>query len=255
MSISEQKARVSGPILNAVLFSVFSNVLMLTGPMFMLLVYDRVLGSRSEETLVALFLLVAALFAMFGLLEFARGRLLARAGARLSSSLQRRIFGAVIDRAGRNKSNQISATALQDMEAVHVALASPVALAILDLPWTPVFIAVIFVFHPTLGWFAVGASVLLICIAILNQLVTQRRIRAASALTAEAAGFAQQAEFSAELVVGQGMETTVTDRWVDMRSAGAHCAACQHSLQKEFIACGRGRRVNNRYAGPGAIKK
>ena len=73
-------------------FSVFVNLLMLTGPLFMLQVYDRVLGSRSEETLVALFLLVGALYGLMGLLDYARGRVLARCGARFQEKLDERVF-------------------------------------------------------------------------------------------------------------------------------------------------------------------
>src|SRR5690625_7226840 len=76
----------------------FVNLLMLTGPLFMLQVYDRVLASRSEETLAFLFLLVTGLFFLYGLLEFVRGRVLARAGARFQSLLDIRVFEAVLRR-------------------------------------------------------------------------------------------------------------------------------------------------------------
>ncbi|HET7410569.1 MAG TPA: type I secretion system permease/ATPase, partial [Paracoccaceae bacterium] len=69
-------------MVSVAVFSVFVNLLMLTGPLFMLQVYDRVLASRSEETLTALLVLITGLFLLYGLLEFARGRVLARAGAR-----------------------------------------------------------------------------------------------------------------------------------------------------------------------------
>ena len=75
-------------------FSIFVNLLMLTGPLFMLQVYDRVLGSRSEETLVALFALVAALYLFMGFLDYARGRLLARFAVRFREQLDRRVFDA-----------------------------------------------------------------------------------------------------------------------------------------------------------------
>ena len=78
------------------IFSFFVNLLMLTGPIFMLQVYDRVLGSRSEETLLALFILMGFLFAMMGFLDYARGRVLARIGARFQDKLDRRVFAAVL---------------------------------------------------------------------------------------------------------------------------------------------------------------
>ncbi|MFV2003035.1 MAG: ABC transporter transmembrane domain-containing protein, partial [Paracoccaceae bacterium] len=79
-------------------FSVFVNLLMLTGPLFMLQIYDRVLSSRSEETLVALFVLVAALFAIMGVLDYVRGRIAARIGASFQTRLAQRVFKALLDR-------------------------------------------------------------------------------------------------------------------------------------------------------------
>ena len=84
------------------LFSVFVNLLMLTGPLFMLQVYDRVLTSRSEPTLVALIVIVAFLFLMMGLLDHFRARVLARAGARFQARLDPRVLGAILARAGRS---------------------------------------------------------------------------------------------------------------------------------------------------------
>ena len=78
------------------IFSMFANLLMLTGPLYMLQVYDRVLGSRSEETLIALSLLVVFLYGVMGILDFTRGRIMARVGARFQARLDRRVFDAVV---------------------------------------------------------------------------------------------------------------------------------------------------------------
>jgi ATP-binding cassette, subfamily C, bacterial len=88
-----------GLLIAAIVFSIFVNMLMLTGPLYMLQVYDRVLGSRSEATLVALSILVIFLFLAMGLLDHARSRLLARIGARLQARLDRRVFEAALTRA------------------------------------------------------------------------------------------------------------------------------------------------------------
>ena len=80
-------------------FSIFVNLLMLTGPLFMLQVYDRVLASRSEATLAALFILVAALYALMGVLDYARGRVAARVGARFQADMDNRVFDALLRRA------------------------------------------------------------------------------------------------------------------------------------------------------------
>ena len=92
----------SGLMWAILLFSMFTNLLMLTGPLYMLQVYDRVLGSRSEETLLALSILVTFLFLMMGLLDYARGRVGARIGARLQDGLDGRMFGAALTRARRD---------------------------------------------------------------------------------------------------------------------------------------------------------
>ena len=99
VSLARTKAR--GLFYCALFFSVFTNLLMLTGPLFMLQVYDRVLGSRSEETLVALFGLVAVLYLFYWLLEYARGRVMARVGARFQEVMNVPVFHAVIGRAAR----------------------------------------------------------------------------------------------------------------------------------------------------------
>ena len=121
------------------LFSLFANLLMLTGPMYMLQVYDRVLGSGSEETLIALSLLVVFLYAVMGILDYTRGRIMARVGARFQSRLDRRVFDAVV-RKSAVAPDMKSASGLADLESIQRFMTSPVLLAFFDLPWTPVFI-------------------------------------------------------------------------------------------------------------------
>jgi len=150
-------------------FSVFVNLLMLTGPLYMLQVYDRVLGSRSEETLIALSILGAFLFAMMGVLDFARGRLLARVGARFQDKLDRRVFTAMLRKSNLAADKGDTKTGLRDLETVQALLASPALLALFDMPWTPFFLAAIFIFHPWLGALAMTGGAVLVLLAVLNQ--------------------------------------------------------------------------------------
>jgi ABC-type protease/lipase transport system fused ATPase/permease subunit len=138
------KARISGLLSTTFFFSVFTNLLMLTGPLFMLQVYDRVLASRSEETLVALFALVGLLYFFYWLIEFARGRVVSRVGARLQDALNAPVFRAILDRSARRVPEKRGS--LQDIEALRGLFSSPVILALFDIPWTPVFLAAIFIF-------------------------------------------------------------------------------------------------------------
>ncbi len=199
------------------IFSIFVNILMLTGPLFMLQVYDRVLGSRSEETLVALFILVGSLYGLMGILDYARGRVLARFGARFQSNLDNRVFDAVLQRALLPKERGAPASGLQDLEMVRTLFTSPVMLALFDVPWTPLFIAAIFIFHPWLGWMAVFGGATLIVITLLNNLLTRRKTLAAQVSTGQANGFAEQVRRSAEVVRAQGMGAAVSERWHGMR--------------------------------------
>ena len=147
---------------------------MLTGPLFMLQVYDRVLTSRSEATLVTLIGIVAFLFLMMGILDHARGRVLARAGARLQARLDSRVLRAILTRAIAPAERSRPATGVRDLEAIQRFLSSTGPFAFFDAPWTPVFLCVLFMFHWMLGALAVFSGVLLLLLAVLNQARTAR---------------------------------------------------------------------------------
>lgn len=199
------------------LFSVFVNLLMLTGPLFMLQVYDRVLGGRSEETLVALFVLVALLYLLMGLLDFARARVLARVGARFQAALDERVFKAEIRYASVPGAKEEPFTAQQDLEAIQTFFASPAILALLDIPFTPLFLAAIYVFHPTLGWFAMAGGGFLILLTIFNQYVTRSKIRDSQIAQHEARQFSENARNASEVARAQGMLNNLTERWMARR--------------------------------------
>ena len=206
------------------LFSIFANLLMLTGPLFMLQVYDRVLGSRSEETLIALLVLVLALYGLMWLLDFARARLLARYGARLQSALDAVVFRAEISRA---QPRDTAFSANRDLEAVQSLFGSPALVALMDLPFTPLFIAVIFAFHSWLGVFALAGGGILIAITFLNQVLTSKRVAEAQATGEAAHRFAENARAAGELIRSQGMLDALTDRWLQGRA---------HALQQGMTA-------------------
>nr|WP_167766847.1 type I secretion system permease/ATPase [Jannaschia formosa] len=198
-------------------FSMVVNALMLTGPIYMLQVYDRVLGSRSEETLLALSVLVTFLFLMMGIFDHIRGRVMARVGARFQSALDGRVFQAHLRRAALMPGGAGTRNPLRDVEAVQRLMASPVFLALFDIPWTPLFIAAIFIFHPWLGWLAVAGGAVLIFIAILNQMTTSGPMAEANQATARAELTAQQLASEAELVQSLGMRGAAFERWMTAR--------------------------------------
>ena len=202
----------------AFVFSVFVNLLMLTGPLYMLQVYDRVLHSRSIETLAALSILVTGLYALMALLDYARGRVMARMGARFQARLDARVFDATLRRRANPQEQAMSSAALRDLDAVQSLFASPVLLALMDMPWTPVFIAAIFLFHPMLGWLSVAGGLIIVVLALANQFTTAHRVRLSQMATQASHSFADEARAGSEVVLTQGLRRSMTERWVRKRN-------------------------------------
>jgi ATP-binding cassette, subfamily C, bacterial len=214
-----RKARSAGGLFWAVaLFSVFVNLLLLTGPLYMLQVYDRVLGSRSEETLIALSLLVIFLFLAMGFLDHARGRVMGRIAARFQSQLDRRVFEASVRRLSVLPNDPLAIPGTRDLESVQRLIASPVLLAVFDIPWTPLFIAAIFVFHPLLGWLSLVGGAIIILLALFNQWTTQGQQLRLNAAQAQAERTADSLRAEAETVHALGMSGAGFARWNRQRS-------------------------------------
>ena len=213
------KARRQGrTIFTAVfVFSIFVNLLMLTGPLYMMQVYDRVLASRSVETLAALTILVGFLFLMMGLLDYSRGRLMARVGARFQNTLDRRVFSAIMTKATYDNSGKVLPTGLRDLEAIQRLFSSPILLALCDIPWTPIFLMVIFIFHPWLGILATVGGLILIVITFLNQKLTSAPLQVANSTSMMAEHWSEQIRAEAETVQSLGMRNAGFDRWQKAR--------------------------------------
>lgn len=203
----------NGLILSVFLFSIVVNVLMLTGPLYMLQVYDRVLGSQSEETLIALSALVVFLFLMMGVLDHVRGRIMARIGARFQDRLDRRVFEAALRRSQLMPGDPAAAAAQRDLESIQRLWASPVLLAVFDIPWTPLYFAAIFVFHPWMGWMSIAGGVILIAFTILNQHLTKVPLNRANNATIAAERISDNLKAEAEVVQALGMQKAGFDRW------------------------------------------
>lgn len=207
------RADSRGLLVSVFIFSVFTNLLMLTGPLYMLQVYDRVLGSRSEPTLIALSALVAFLFLMMGVLDHARARLMARIGARFQERLDRRVFAAAMRRMTVQPNDPAALAAQRDLEAMQRLWSSPVLLALFDIPWTPFFALAIFAFNPMLGWLAVGGGVVLVAITWLNQTTTKTPLIRANNATMAAERLSDGLKNESETIQALGMTGAGFDRW------------------------------------------
>ncbi|MGJ8545920.1 MAG: type I secretion system permease/ATPase [Sulfitobacter sp.] len=199
------------------LFSLFANLLMLTGPMYMLQVYDRVLGSGSQETLIALSILVAFLYGIMGLLDYTRGRVMARVGARFQDDLDRRVFDAML-RKSAVAPDVKTAGGLADLEAIQRLITSPVLMAGFDIPWSPIFFFGIFMFHPVLGYLALGGAAVLIAITFANQMMSRHAQTRAMASGQAATAMSDQLRTEAEMVQAMGMRDAAFARWQTARS-------------------------------------
>ncbi len=199
------------------IFSAVVNLLMLTGPLYMMQVYDRVLGSRSEATLVALSVLVLFLYGMMGILDYVRGRVMGRVAARFQKDLDLRVFDAVMRRSAV-QNDELAQTGLRDLESVQRFMSSPVLLSLFDVPWTPVFIIGIMIFHPWLGYLALVGGAVLIMVTVFNQLVTRDPTLKSNQMVMQAERVSDQIRTEAEMVQALGMRGHAFQRWMTARA-------------------------------------
>lgn len=218
------------------IFSFFVNLLMLTGPLYMLNVYDRVLGSRSLETLIALSVLVAFLYGCMGILDFVRGRIMGRVGARFQSRLDRRVFGAVLKATTLARAPREAATGLRDLESVQRLITSPALMALFDLPWAPLFFFGIFIFHPLMGILALVGGTILIAVALLNQLTTRKPLERANAASFQSEQMGAQIRSESEMVHSLGMRESAFDRWQIARSESLDATISAADASSTFTA-------------------
>ena len=216
LELAEARAESRSLYWFVAVFSACVNLLMLTGPLFMLQVYDRVLGSRSEATLVALAGLVAFLYLMMGVLDFVRGRVLSRIGAKFQARLDKRVFAASIERAATGE-RQATAAGVRDLEGIQRFLSSPVLSAFFDIPFTPLFLLGIFIFHPWLGILAISGGAILVVTTFINQAHTRDPVLRSSIATAEADRLSERLKAEAEMVQALGMRGAAFTRWNTLR--------------------------------------
>lgn len=163
--------RCRSGFISAALVSCMMNVLMFTGPFYMLQVYDRVLAAHSIPTLVGVSLLALFLLSVYGVLDWLRSRLMTRLGALLDLSLANMAFGHQASPQWRT--GQTGREALRDLGTIRQFLGSPAATGLMDLPWMPLFVGMLYVLHPMIGFIALISALVFIGIAIVNEFRTR----------------------------------------------------------------------------------
>ncbi|MDH2348926.1 type I secretion system permease/ATPase [Bradyrhizobium sp. SSUT77] len=205
-----------GYFVTAAIFSLAINLLYLAGPLYMLQVYDRVISSASEITLLMLTIaLMMALLALAGL-DAVRARVLTRASIRLDQTIAARVMTAIIHRsagAGGARSQL-----LRDFDTFRQFVTGMGIHAIFDLPWAPIYIAVIFVLHPFLGAFALGCSILLILMALLNEWLVKLPLTEAGEAASRSYSFTEMSLRNTEVVRAMGMTEGLLRRWARDRT-------------------------------------
>lgn len=200
------------------IFTAITNLLMMTGPLFMMQVYDRVLGSRSQETLVTLFSIVTVLFVLMGLLDSIRTKVMQRIGARFQQRAERRVFEAALADSNNSGNEQDARIAMRDLDILQKLLGSPVLIAALDLPWSPLFLFAIYLFHPVLAAVAAVGGVILILSVVMNQLVTSKAAERANSSIRSAENMSDMFLHSGDLVGSLGMREVSFSRWQTARA-------------------------------------
>lgn len=207
----------SGSILIGVaIFSALINILYLTGSFYMLQVYDRVIPSRSIDTLVALSILAAILFAACGALDFFRSRVLVRASRAIDEHFRRRVFDLTSRLPLDGKSEQ-AGQPLRDLDNIRSFVGSGAPGVFFDLPWSPFYIAVCFLLHPWIGVLTLAGVVVMSLVTGIADFVTRSAVRKTSVEASMRSNCAESVRRNAEIVRAMGMNDHLGDRW-DERS-------------------------------------
>jgi ATP-binding cassette subfamily C exporter for protease/lipase len=217
--------RLRGAFAVVGIFSMVANLLMLTPTLYMLQVYDRVLVSRSELTLLAMSALVLFLFGMAAFSEWSRTRLLVRIGVKLDGLLSTRVFNASFQ-ASLNPTSNKATRAFMDLTELRQFLTGQGVFALFDAPWTPIYIVVLFLLHPFLGWVAIGFAVLQTLLALLGHQKTVAPMQELQKKQADANLFLQTKLRNAEVLESMGMLGGLRRRWQQRQDA----ATQQHAL-------------------------
>lgn len=194
-------------------FSCVINIIGLAPMIYMLQVYDRVLSSKNETTLLMLTLLVVGLYALSGMLDFARSRVLIRVGNRFDTMLNQRVFTAAFERNLRKQGGNPS-QAIHDLTNLRQFLTGNALFAFFDAPWTPIYIAVGFMLHPIVGFMMLGGAVVLLGLAWLTNLSTNKPLSEANQAAISAAAFANNHLRNADVIEAMGMLPGLRSRWL-----------------------------------------
>jgi PrtD family type I secretion system ABC transporter len=205
--------------LSAAFFSLLINLLMLVPALFMLQVFDRVVTSRSRETLVMLAILAVGALLFMAFLDVIRARLLTRAGVTLEKLLGPKVLADMVRR-GATPGPKDALHGLRDVGALRAFLTGPGIVALFDAPWLPIFVAIIYLFHPLLGVIAIGGALMLLGLAYLNEKLSRKPLESMQIESRKAGRFADQSIGNAEVAGALGMVDSLARGWQAISRGG-----------------------------------
>lgn len=189
------------------------NILMLTGPVFMLQIYDRVLASGSVPTLVVIGALAMVLYIFYGVLEGVRGRILSRLGQRVDARLSGIVYkvsNSLPVRLGRQAARL---RPVQDLDTIRQFLSGPGPAAIFDIPWLPLYLGIVFLFHPLLGLVGLAGAVIISVLIGVNEVMSRKPTEEAAGQAGRRTAAVEAGQRNAEVVAAMGMQSTLTAKW------------------------------------------
>lgn len=194
------------------LVSLFVNILMLTVPLYMLQIFDRVLASRSVETLVFLTIAAVGALIVYGVLDLLRGHVMIGVG----TWLEKKLGPEALDRAVEAQLSQrvYGVQSLRDVSQIRQFLSSPTIFFLFDVPWVPVYLTVIYLLHPLLGNIALIAAVLLFIVALINEFATRRPLKVANENSLTTLRQTEAAIRNAHVIEAMGLMPGVLKRWL-----------------------------------------
>jgi len=202
---------------NIGVFSAVINVLMLMPAIYMLQLYDSVLTSRNEMTLLMLTLIMLGAYIFMGALEFVRSFVLIRVGAQLDMKLNKRVYSAAFEQ-GLKMGDGNAGQALKDLTSLRQFLTGNALFALFDAPWFPIYLFVIFVFHPALGVFALCGTIVLITLAYINEKISHKPLAEANTMAIASSNIASNNLRNAEVIEAMGMLPNIQARWFKLHS-------------------------------------
>ena len=195
------------------LFSGMSNVLMLTGAIFMLEIYDRVLPSHSVPTLVALIILATSLYTALGILDLIRGRILVRVGASLDEAISDRVYDALVCFPLKAGNRGDGLQSLRNLDSLRSFLSGMGPIALFDIPWIPLYLIICFAFHTLIGLTALFGAIVLCVLTLLTEIYTRDSTKQAIGLGVSRNNLAETSRRNAEALVAMGMTRRLARRW------------------------------------------